>query len=179
MAKHADIRIIRFEQLTSDLLNSFSRYQVTTQVKYLTMGSLLTKEDRFIDDWDWQQKQRVIRELRQCIATGGYVVGAFEVDKLIGFASIEGHLFGPGNEYVELSYLHVSKDQRNGGVGQRLFNYCRLLGEKFSASKLYIAAHPAVETQNFYARMGCTLAAVINQDILAREPLDIQLEALI
>lgn len=44
------------------------------------------------------------------------------------------------------------------------------------AKKLYIAAHPAEETQKFYKSVGCLPAIEVNREIYDKEPLDIQLE---
>ena len=42
--------------------------------------------------------------------------------------------------------------------------------------KLYIAATPSENTVNFFMRLGCDLAAEINQELFAFEPEDIHLE---
>lgn len=44
------------------------------------------------------------------------------------------------------------------------------------ASKLYISAHSAVESQRFYEAMGCIEAAEYNEEHVKREPCDCQLE---
>ena len=79
-------------------------------------------------------------------------------------------------DYVELPYIHVSRELRGSGIGKRLFEICCKEAKLLGAKKLYIAAHPSVETQRFYKHRGCTLASEINTVIFNKEPLDLQME---
>lgn len=172
-------RALQQSDFTPDLLASFHRYQETTCVWYEKDGDYLLKEDHFIDEWDDQKKQQVISSLQACVASGGAVVGAFVENALIGFANVEGARFGSAGQYVELPYIHVSNEWRKAGLGRSLFQQICDQARQLGAKKLYIAAHPSEETQHFYRRVGCTYAMEINEEILAREPLDIQMEYLL
>ncbi len=130
----------------------------------------------FIDEWNDEKKTLVIQSMQNCISCRGIVIGAFEGSDLIGFACVEGEFFGTNKEYLELSYIHVSNKYRNCGIGKKIFDLCREKAKKKDAKKLYIGAHPSVESQSFYKAMGCTLAKEINKKIFDREPNDIQLE---
>jgi ribosomal protein S18 acetylase RimI-like enzyme len=175
--KNIIINLLHVDDLTPEFLKTFHRFQETTRVLYVTSHDTLEqKEDHFIDHWNDEKKQQVIESLKQCIEGNGRVVGAYENGLLIGFANIEGLLFGSEKKYAELPFIHVSNDKRGSGIGRMLFERCCEEARKLGAHKLYIAAHPSIETQHFYQRLGCTLAAEINPDILAKEPLDIQLE---
>ncbi len=94
----------------------------------------------------------------------------------MGFASVENKPLGSRNQYRELRYLHVSREHRGRGLGRQLFRLCCEAARQLGAEKLYIGAHPAVETQAFYASLGCVPAAEIVPEILALEPRDLQLE---
>ncbi|MGG1659809.1 GNAT family N-acetyltransferase [Brevibacillus sp. NRS-1366] len=178
MIKRENIRYrkLGLDDFAPTLLARFKRYQETTRVWYQEEGHFHVKNDHFIDEWDDGKKLLVIQELRECVASGGAVVGAFVDHELIGFANVQNELFGSSMQYVELPYIHVSSEARKTGIGKKLIELAceeaRLLG----AEKLYIAAHPSEETQHFYRSVGCTYAEEINQSILEREPLDIQLE---
>lgn len=169
-------KILTIEDLVDDLLTNFRRYQETNFVWFKEDDQYKVKEDYFVDYWDGEKKVQVIHSLRQCIVNGGFVVGAFEGKHLIGFANVEGEFFGRNLDYLELSYLHVSNEYRNFGIGKKLFEMCGIEAKKKGANNLYIAAHPSVETQAFYQKVGCTYAIEINQEILEKEPLDIQME---
>lgn len=169
-------RELDLRDLHSSLLKKFSRYQETKRVWFQEDYQYKTKEDHFIEQWDDEKKAMVICDLQNCIKCGGIVVGAFVGSDLVGFASVEGKVFGSDNEYLELSYIHVSNEHRNMGIGKRIFEECSVRAKEKGATKLYIAAHPSEETQHFYRSVGCRFAVEVNQSIFAKEPLDIQLE---
>ncbi|HSO57317.1 MAG TPA: GNAT family N-acetyltransferase [Paenisporosarcina sp.] len=163
-------------ELQDDFLSSFNRFQETHQVLVTYQDELIMKKDYFVDDWNHEMKSAVVHSLRYCIQAGGSVIGVYRERELIAFANVENAKFGTNSEYVELPYIHVSKELRGRGIGKRLFEICCEKAKQLGAEKLYIAAHPAVETQHFYKQMGCTLALEINPQILNKEPLDLQLE---
>ena len=171
-----DIRLVEITDLHEAALKGFNRYQVTNRVRYKENNLYLYKDDYFIDHWDEHKKQQVIQSLQKCIYAGGIVAGAFMNDEIIGFASVEGEFFGRKREYLELSYIHISNEYRKRGIGKLLFTLCCEKAKAKGAGMLYISAHPAVETQQFYMTMGCVLAVEVNREIYEREPLDIQLE---
>jgi N-acetylglutamate synthase-like GNAT family acetyltransferase len=169
-------RELKHSELNSSLFATLNRYQETKRVCYKDNDQFLLKLDYFIDEWDQNKKLQVIESLKECIATGGCVMGAFNYGELIGFASVEAELFGMNKEYLELSYIHVSNEFRNSGVGKNLFVLCCGKATNLGAKKLYIAAHPSEESQHFYMAVGCRYAVEINQKIYEKEPLDIQME---
>jgi N-acetylglutamate synthase-like GNAT family acetyltransferase len=162
--------------LPLNILKNFNRYQETKKVVYKSGNQFTMKDDQFIDEWNETKKMEVVQSLIQCIDAGGIVVGAYYDNKLIGFASVEAERFGRDEEYMELSYIHVSNEYRSSGIGKVMFERCCLEAKKIGAKKLYIGAHPAEETQQFYMNIGCTYAQEINKKIYEKEPLDIQLE---
>ena len=158
------------------LLKNFNRHQETTRAWQKSDDGYIINEISFIDDWSDRKKEQVIRSLKRCLKSGGIVVGAFLNDTLIGFANVENDFFGSNQQYLEMNYIHVTKQYRGQGIGQELFQLCCHKAKLNGAKKLYIGAHPSVKTQKFYKRQGCVYAEEINPKILKREPLDIQLE---
>ncbi|HOB35426.1 MAG TPA: GNAT family N-acetyltransferase [Bacillota bacterium] len=170
------VRPLGLEDLPPDALENFRRFQVTRQVLYWEQGEYKLKDDSFVDEWGADKKRRVVRDLRRCLEQGGFVAGAIAGGALVGFASVENKPLGSRNQYQELRYLHVSREHRGRGLGRQLFRLCCEAARQLGAEKLYIGAHPAVETQAFYASLGCVPAAEIVPEILALEPRDLQLE---
>lgn len=164
------------EDLQDDFLSTFNRYQETHQVLVKYQDHLIMKKDSFVDDWDHEKKSAVVHSLRCCMQAGGSVIGVYRERELIAFANVENEKFGTYSDYVELPYIHVSRELRGSGIGKRLFEICCKEAKLLGAKKLYVAAHPSVETQQFYKRMGCTLASEINTVIFNKEPLDLQME---
>lgn len=179
MQKTIICKVLSLNDLTDTFLSEFNRYQVTNQVLFKENHQYKMKSDHFIDDWDDNKKAQVIQDLRICIDQGGSAIGAFDEAGLAGFANIDGCFFGLKMQYLELPYIHISSERRGSGIGKILFKKCCEEAKKLGAGKLYIAAHPSVESQEFYKAMGCDEAVEINDVILSREPLDIQLEKIL
>ncbi|QHE54092.1 GNAT family N-acetyltransferase [Pontibacillus sp. HMF3514] len=169
-------KALQIDDMLPNLLKDFNRYQETNKVWYKAGVQYLTKQDSFRDEWNLEKKREVVQNLKQCIQRGGYVVGAFHNQKIIGFANVDVERFGSNAQYVELPYIHVSNEFRGCGIGKVLFKKSCEAAKRSGATKLYIAAHPAVETQWFYNSVGCTYAEEVNEAILRKEPLDLQLE---
>jgi len=177
LKKDAEIRAVSSKELEHESLKDFDRYQETRIVKRKRPdNSFIYVIDEFIDDWDSKRKNEVVDELKQCLRSGGFVAGAFLKESLVGFAGIENCFFGSDKQYLEMTFMHVSRELRGFGIGRRLFDLCCQAAKKRGARKLYISAHPSLETQTFYESMGCTPASEINEEAFAREPLDIQME---
>jgi len=164
------------DEFDDTLLLNFDRYQETNQVWVQVGNQTVVQENHFIEQWGDEKKRQVVGMLRECTRRGGVVLGAFEGDNLVGFANLQPELFGSERQYVELHYMHVSAGHRDRGVGRRLFELCCIRARRLGALKLYVGAHPSVETQEFYRALGCTLAQEVNQRTFQREPTDIQLE---
>lgn len=132
--------------------------------------------DPFIDDWSDSDYSYLVECLKNTLAGGGVVWGAFVDDELKGFASVERKTFGSEDQYMELTSLHVSSDARRHGMGAVLFLLAADFARNLGVKKLYISSHSAVETQAFYEHMGCVEAEEYNEAAVQREPMDCQLE---
>ncbi|ARI75742.1 GNAT family N-acetyltransferase [Halobacillus mangrovi] len=170
------IQSLSIRDIEDTMLNEFDRTQKTTKVLYQQGVKLLEKEDCFDDDWSTDKKHEITSHFKNVLKQGGAVIAVFEITKLAGFAVIEGKHFGSRNQYLELSYIHVSREFRGRGIGEELMVAVKKKALQLGASKLYIGAHPSVETQAFYKKTGCVLAAEVNEEIYQREPRDLQLE---
>lgn len=164
------------EEVTRELFSSFIRKQEVTKCFRKIDGEWVIKEIPFIDDWTENDYTELIQCLRNTICTGGFVAGAFSDDKLKGFVSVEPAIFGGDNRYMDLSSIHISSDYRHKGIGTELFRMAKEWAKEHHAKKLYISAHSAVESQEFYRAMGCVEAAEYNKEHVEKEPCDCQLE---
>ncbi|KPB05146.1 GNAT family N-acetyltransferase [Bacillus sp. CHD6a] len=171
-----NIFILDPQEISEDFLSGFKRYQQTKDVYVLDNNQLLKKEDAFVDDWNEQQKQNITSHLKKTAEKGGAVICVKEDGKLLGFSVIEPDQFGKESTYLELSFIHVSAAYRGQKIGEKLFRKTMEKAREMGANKLYIGAHPAVETQHFYKKMGCLPAQEIHLPIFNREPRDLQLE---
>ena len=100
-------RELSADEITRDLFTSFIRRQVVTDCWRKVDGKWVVRADPFVDDWSEEDYQTLIACLRNTVATGGFVCGAFVDGVLKGFVSVESELFGARREYLDLSSLHV------------------------------------------------------------------------
>ncbi|MCI9615660.1 MAG: GNAT family N-acetyltransferase [Dorea sp.] len=169
-------RELNENEICRNLFQQFIRRQNVVKCWRREDGQWLIKDAPFIDDWSEADYQVLITCLKNTIATGGFVYGAFCNGILKGFSSVEAALFGSNGEYLDLTSLHVSEDMRGKGIGKTLFLEAGRWAKEHGGRKLYISGHSAVETQAFYKAMGCVEAQEYNQQHVEAEPFDCQLE---
>lgn len=116
------IRELELNDIRENLLDNYSRYQEINKVWCIENDKKIIKEMKMIEDWDYDMKHKVIKELKDNIINNGKVFAAYIENKLIGFASLSGVLYGQDNQYLKLSKIQVSKDCRGKGIGKKLFN---------------------------------------------------------
>lgn len=172
-------RELNIDEMNRGLFQDFIRRQRVTLCRRKEQGVWVLKREPFIDDWSEEDYQILIQCLKHTVFTGGFVYGAFYNESLKGFVSVESEPFGAAGEYLDLSSIHVSEDMRGKGMGKSLFDSAKEWARKKGASKLYISAHSAIETQNFYQAMGCVEAEEYNQKHVEAEPYDCQLECVL
>ena len=170
------VRELSSEEIDRELFHAFIRRQEVNLCLRREGDGWVVRSDPFIDDWSEAEYAELIGCLQNTVRTDGRVWGAFADGVLKGFASVEGGIFGKTSRYMDLSCIHVSQDMRHAGIGRRLFDRAKAFARERGAGKLYISAHSAVESQAFYAAMGCVDAREINREHAEREPFDRQLE---
>lgn len=173
---YIEIRKVVENELIPALFADFIRHIVVVKCRRKTDDGWTVVDDPFVDDWSEEEYQFLVQCLTNTIRTGGVVLGAFCNGVLKGFASVEAEMFGGENRYLDLTSLHVSEDMRGLGIGSRLFEAAKAWAADHGALKLHISSHSAIETQVFYARMGCVEAVEYRQAHVEAEPFDCQLE---
>lgn len=173
------LREITMEDLTLALFSDFQRHQEVTQCWRKRDGNWVIIDNPFTEEWTQEHYRCLVEDLRNTLATGGVVYGAFQDGKLKGFASVESTFFGSSGQYLELSSIHVSADCRGHGTGRKLMEAACLWAKAKGAKKLYISAHSSVESQAFYKAMGCREAEEYSQPHVEKEPCDCQLEKIL
>lgn len=167
------------EELCVELFRDFIRHQNVTKCWRKENDTWILKDAPFIDDWTAEDYLFLVKCLKNTVAAGGLVCGAFLDGRLKGFVSVEPSLFGGTQRYLDLSSIHVSEDLRGKGIGKALFLAAKSWAKEHGAKKLYISAHSAAESQAFYKAMGCREAEVSHQGHVEKEPFDCQLECVL
>lgn len=101
--------------------------------------------------WSEEKRRWIARYLREQTQRGGCAFGAYEGERLIGFASADGPVL---RGFANLTMLFVDDRFQGCGVGRALLAaVCRVCVGR--ARRLYISAIPSRETIAFYRAMGC------------------------
>ncbi len=165
---------LQYDQIDDHLMDGYVRHQVVDKVLYYDKGKLIEKNDHWVEDWDQLRLIEITRGVKDIVRKGGVLIAAYDNDRLVGLACIVNEIFH--EVYMNLDLIHVSMDYRGKGIGKVLFHKICEEAKHLGAKKLYISAHPSVDSQSFYQSVGCVLAKKINKDLYEHEPLDIQLE---
>ncbi len=172
-----DFRAISAEQLVPALFDGFQRHQEVTQVWRKENGAWVIRDcPRLIENWDEAQHEFICHCLRETLADGGAVMGAFSDGRLKGIVAVVGVPMGSRGQYCEVSFLQVSRECRGQGIGRKLFALAKAFAREQGAEKLFISSHPAVESQAFYRAMGCVETQEYSAAHAAYEPSDRQIE---
>lgn len=158
------------------LFSCFNRYQDVRKCWRKENGEWILKEIVFTEHWDSDEYEHLTKCLQNTIKAGGAVFGAFHKGVLVGFASVENQFFGSTKQYLQLSNIHISYESRGMGIGKKLFYLACKKAKALGAQKLYMSAHSSQETQAFYKATGCVEAMEYNDELVAAEPCDCQLE---
>ena len=102
--------------------------------------------------------------------------GAFDGDRIIGFATVSHRIFGAVARYVQLVCLQISEEYGRRGIGRKLFSMSCEEARRLGADKLYISGHSSKESQAAYRTLGCGFAEEINEELAAAEPFDVHME---
>ena len=172
-------RSLSENEICRELFLAFIRHQAVTKCWRKHNGQWAVEDDPFIDEWTDADYEELILNLKKTVCTGGFVYAAFYNNQLKGFASVENNLFGTSQQYLDLTNIYVSEDMRRRGIGSVLFKATKVWAKAHSAKKLYISAHSAVESQEFYRSMGCVEAKEYNQPHVEKEPFDCQMECVL
>lgn len=162
------------EDMKTEWLDGFNRHQIVKRMCFVNDGKLSVKNANFTEDWGRDRLREIERGVLEIVKRGGKAVAAYVGDQVIGFACVEPEMFGDGT--LNLNVIHVSEESRGIGVGKALFMAIAEEARYLGGKRLYISAHPSVESQAFYRTMGCVLAKTIHPELYALEPEDIHME---
>jgi GNAT superfamily N-acetyltransferase len=176
MVEKIELKEIMIADINKNILDNYSRFKEIKRRYNYENGKWVIIDDDWIDDWSKDKKDKVIISFSDTINAGGYVFGAYEDKKLIGFAVLCNKKFGSNNQYIQLNNMQVFYGYRNKGIGKKLFELCVKKVKETGIKKMYISANPSEDTVNFYFSVGCKDAMEINKELAEKEPYDRQME---
>jgi GNAT superfamily N-acetyltransferase len=117
--------------------------------------------------------QHYIDSWNPLLQSGGVLLGAFDGDRLVGFAIYQPSI---AEGLANFAVLHVTRTHRREGIGRELSNEVIRLARADGAKRLYVSATPTRATVDFYMKQGFEPLATPHERMLALEPDDIHLE---
>ncbi|MEZ5557997.1 MAG: GNAT family N-acetyltransferase [Pseudomonadales bacterium] len=172
------VRVMKASEIAR--IAEIDRSERITQM-YRQRGSSLLVVDVDIDAPRWGEPgeetiEHRIEEWTRLTRAGGVLIGAFDVDRLIGFAIyVKASAKGP----AQLAVLHVSRPFRRHGIGCALTSEVTRLARSDGSQRLYVSATPTRGTVEFYMSQGFEPVAVPDERLFALEPDDIHMEYVI
>jgi ribosomal protein S18 acetylase RimI-like enzyme len=109
---------------------------------------------------------------RHYLEQGGTMIGAFDVDLLVGMAISRPELT---DSMAQLAVLHVSNGYRRQGIATRLTAEVSRLAKQDGASQLYVSATPSKSAVGFYQAQGFHLVEKPHPALYVLEPEDIHM----
>ena len=169
------IKLLTRDNFRADSLDGFIRHQEITECWRCMEGTWQLLPIAFTEDWDLKRLREEAADILSAIDEGSPVIGAFDGERVVGFAQL-GERLGSGGEYIELVGFHVSEPYRGQGIGRRLFAAICDAARASGADKLYISAHSSRESQAAYRALGCVYAGEVDPVRVEKEPCDVQME---
>lgn len=160
------IRELHTSELHTSLLRSFHHHQTWGRTWVRGDTDWVLKAKCGVRQWDNAKRQWIVPYLKQQINRGGCVLGAFDGNRLVGFASVDGLLRGADNAHANMTMLFVDDEYQHQGIGKALFTAIAGKASEFGAEKLFISAIPSEDTISFYLSVGCQDASEIIEDFV-------------
>lgn len=163
------IKRLNILDIYPEILQNFNHKQHISAKWVKTANGWELKQANEIREWDNEKRLWIPQYLCEQIARGGFAIGAFYGNKIIGFACIDGTLKGNANKYANLTMLFVDDKWKRKGIGKELFKQICWCAASMHADKIFISAIPSYETISFYFHMGCIDAEEIINDFIDTE----------
>ena len=161
---------------TGNSLDDFVRHQTVTACWRKTDNDWKLVPNVYEENWSQVQCREIAEDVVHHINLDQTGFGAFDGERIIGFATVSHRMFGAAARYVQLVCLQISEEYRRQGIGRKLFSMACEEARQLGADKLYISGHSSKESQAAYRALGCSFTEEINEELAAAEPFDVQME---
>jgi len=164
------------DNFTSYSLDDFVRHQTVTECWRKIDNDWKLVSNIYEENWSQVQCREIAEDVVHHINLDQTGLGAFDGERIIGFATVSHRIFGTVARYMQLVCFQVSEEYRHQGIGRKLFSMACEEARRLGADKLYISAHSSKESQAAYRALGCSFAEEIHEELAAAEPFDVQME---
>jgi predicted GNAT superfamily acetyltransferase len=120
------------------------------RISEIDAGTFVKRAWRKVDgvkqwiDLNWQDEdfpegyENHLMALKKTFESGGFSIGAFDSERLIGFCSVNRNVFGKKYKYVLLDQIFISAEYKRKGIGKQLFFMSANMAKKWGVDKFYI-----------------------------------------
>ena len=176
MGMNYQYRRLDKNNFTGHSLDDFVRHQTVTECWRKIDNDWKLVPNVYEENWPQVQCREIAEDVVHHINLDQTGFGAFDGERIIGFATVSHCIFGVTARYVQLVCFQISEEYRRQGIGRKLFSMACEEARRLGADKLYISAHSSKESQAAYRALGCTPAEEVNEGLAAAEPFDVQME---
>jgi hypothetical protein len=92
--ENIELKELRQDDINKKILENFNRYQEVKRCYRKENGSWIIKNIEYIETWDKNKMEEKVKYFSNIINNGGYIFGAYENKKLVGFAVLLDGRFG-------------------------------------------------------------------------------------
>lgn len=151
-------------------ISEIDRTEHITQDYKLKDASLEVADvDWHVGPWDSAEK---IKEWIPIAEGYENMWGAFDKERLVGFAVYRSHLT---DDMAQFAIIHISHEFRKMGIGQKLSEKVLAKARADGKKKIYVTSTPTKATVDFYQKLGFKLAEQVNKELYELEPEDIHM----
>ena len=159
-----------------DRLAEIDRTEVIEDIYYIRDGKLVLEREHWeLDGWPPGHLEEIMDFTRVHLGRGGIAWGAFDGDRLVGVASIDGIPIASSDDTINMPLLHVSNGHRGQGIGTHLFGLAADRTREMGARRMYVSGIPTGNSIKFYMNHGCRPIDKPDPELFQREPEDIHL----
>lgn len=157
-------------------IREIDRSERITQ-QYTSVGGTLVLHDVDLQASRWGEPgaarfEELLGNWRPLLADGGVLLGAFDDERLVGFAIYRPVL---SEGVANLAVLHVTRTHRRRGIARALTRTIIDRARIDGARQLYVSATPTRGTVDFYLGQGFIPLATPDAEMFALEPEDIHM----
>ncbi|TYP74724.1 GNAT family N-acetyltransferase [Paenibacillus methanolicus] len=134
-----------------------------------------TKSGHECPNWQEEEYNSMIARFEQELRMGGTAYGAYDGETLVGFGVLANTFRGKDRDQLQVDLMYVTRAYRRQGIGSRIMDALSEAAIAKGAKSLYISSTETESAVKFYASRGSALTAEVDEELFAKEPLDIHM----
>ena len=165
---------IHYQRLNAD---NFTGYSLDDFVRHQTVTECWRKIDNdwklvpnvYEENWSQVQCREIAEDMVHNTNLDQTGFGAFDGERIIGFATVSHRIFGTASRYVQLVCFQISEEYRRQGIGRKLYNHVLAFAKQSGCYNVTLnvwACNPAA--MRFYESCGLLPQKVGMEKVLDR-----------